>query len=308
MKIMRKATALLLIAILVVVQHTPLQAQSSQADERITLSPAVSKPMLTAGGSREDSLKVINDGTVDYTFTAYSAPFSVKDESYDPDFVTVNDRTRAFEWVRFEKANFTLQAGEQVDIPYTITVPENAAPGGHYAVLFVETQPKQGSQIARKKRVGNLMYLTVEGNVEISGRVKGGEVPFFNAKPPITTDIRIENTGNTHFDGKVSTVYEGLFGKKHLTYNQEVIIMPGTTRRVPIAWENPPYLGIFKVKSEVQYLDKTEQLPTKYILILPYPVIAAVMTALLLALAIAIAKKTRAGKGNQSANRTKTDK
>lgn len=300
MKTFRHICALFLVTVLAATA-VPVAAQTGTAAERITLSPAVSKPSLAAGATHNDILKVINDGTIDYTFKVYSAPFSVKDEAYDPDFVTIKERTRAFEWVSFEKDSYTLAAGEQIEVPYTITVPSTAAPGGHYAVIFVETQPKSNSQIARKKRVGNLLYVTISGDVHEEGRLTGVSVPWLHSKPPVVTDIRVENTGNVHFDAKATTVYQGLLGRKYLTYNQEVIIMPGTTRRIPMTWEKPPYLGIFRVTSSVDYLGKSESLPTKYVIILPLPV--RIVAGVLLLTLIALLVRRKFSRGNNGAGR-----
>lgn len=280
--------------------HHPIDAQEGANEERLTIAPAITKPEISSGEVYNDSLKVINDGSVDYTFRVYSAPFSVKDEVYDPDFVTINERTRAFEWVTFSQETYSIAVGEQIEVPYTITAPENAPPGGHYAVIFVETDPQPGSQIARKKRVGNLLYATVDGDIQEAGNLEGITLPLLHHTPPVVADIRLRNTGNVHFDASAQTIYKGLFGRQYLAYNQEAIIMPGTTRRISMTWENPPYLGVFKVSSKVSFLGNTEELPTKYIILLPIPVriFAGVLLLTIVVLSILRKKPKKQSKKN----------
>lgn len=309
MKIARKLL-LVVFAQVLLLQLAPLHViaqENTASQERLTLSPAVSKPSLKAGTAHEDAIEVINDGTTDYTFTVYSAPFSVKDEAYDPDFVTINERTRSFEWVQFGQEVYALKAGERVKVPYTIAVPQNAAPGGHYSVIFAEAQPAKNSQIARKKRVGNLLYMTIEGDVKEAGYVEDVSLPLLYAKPPIITDIRMTNTGNVHFEANLQTTYRSIFGKQYLTYNQEVIIMPGTTRRVPMTWEKPPTFGVFRVQSKATFLGNTEQLETKYVILLPMPVRIAFAVVLLVGIAALVLRKKQQKKNTKSNDTTEKE-
>ncbi len=43
-------------------------------------------------------------------------------------------------WFRIEKPNFILDSGETEKVNFTISVPENAEPGGHYSVMLFEPQ------------------------------------------------------------------------------------------------------------------------------------------------------------------------
>lgn len=252
-------------------------AQSS-SEERITLSPAISRPELEAGQTAEGKLTVINDGDVPYTFVLYARPFSVKSETYEPDYTELNERTEAYQWVQFEKTRLDLQPNQRTEIAYTMTVPENATPGGHYAVLFAETQPSEDDQssVARKKRVGSLLYITVSGDLVHNGSLASWEVNNFQTKSPVASLVRIENSGNVHFVANASVTYSNLFGKKQFEHNQEMIILPGTTRRLAVNWSEPPLFGIYKASGSVDFLDKTENLEEKWIIYIPTSVLWAI--------------------------------
>ena len=252
-----------------------LQAQSRAANqERITLSPAVSRPTLSAGQTARGKIIIINDGTTDYKFLLYARPFSVKGEQYDPNYTEVNKRTEAYQWLQLDRTQFDLAAGERIEVGYTLKVPKDAAGGGHYAVLFAETQPPQdGANVARKKRVGSLLYMSVAGDVINNGSLASWQTPFFQPKRPVNATARIKNDGNVHFQADLSVRFSNIFNKKQFELNQELLILPGTTRRVVVSWERAPYFGLFKASGSVKYLNKIEQLPTKYVLLLPYPII-----------------------------------
>lgn len=257
-----------------------LVAQSSggnEEGENITISPASSKPALKAGQTYSGELKVINNGKIDYTFIAYARPFSVDGNSYQANFERINNYTEVYQWVSFEKSSFDLKAGESVKVQYTIRVPQDARPGGHYAVIFAETQPKEGQSVARKKRVGNLIYGTVDGQYKEAGSLESTKTKTWYTKGPVTSEVLIRNDGNVHFENDTDIVYKNLFGKNVYADRQSRVVMPGTTRTFTDSWEKPPLFGVYKMSGSVKFLDKSENLPTKYIVIMPYWLLALII-------------------------------
>lgn len=294
-----------------VTKYQSVRAQNAEeSKESITLSPAISKPLAEAGSTLRGSLTVINDGETEYQFLVYARPFSVTSESYDPNYTEINERTEAYQWVQFEKTNVRLAAGERVEIPYTVTVPKKAKAGGHYAVLFAETQPKQaeGTQVTRKKRVGSLLYVTVDGNLINSGSLEGWDAKLWQKSKPIGAAIRIKNDGNVHFQVNSQVTFSNLFNKPRLQLNQEHFVLPGTTRRISANMEKAPVLGIYKVAGTVKFLDKNEALPAKWIILLPIKVVNTfiVLVGLAVAWRLLIPRiKARRGKSNTAARRGK---
>lgn len=288
----------------------PISAQKNDDDdtvERITMSPAISKPSLKAGEKVTGKLTVINDGSIDYTFLMYSRPFSVNGENYDTNYTTVNKQTEAYQWVNFDRSNVRLKAGERTEIGYTVQTPKDARAGGHYAVLFAETQPPEGdpASVARKKRIGTLLYMTVDGDLIEKGKVESWQADLIQTKPPLNTDLRLKNDGNVHFQADLSASYTNIFGKKRFTLNQELLILPGTTRRIPITWQDSPYLGIYKVSGNVSFLNKKESLPEKYVVLLPMPVLASVAGIVAIVIISTVFKKKRANKSKKSRAKAK---
>lgn len=298
-----KRLFILLAAVIGFVSLTsPINIVSAQdnKEERITLSPAVSRPELEAGQQAEGKLTVINDGQVPYSFVLYARPFSVKNESYEPNYTEVNDRTEAYQWVQFEKTQLELKPGERTEIGYTMTVPQNASPGGHYAVLFAETQPSNDqSSVARKKRVGSLLYITISGDLSYQGKLASWEAQSFQTKAPVASLVRIENSGNVHFIANATITYDNIFGKKQFEQNQEMIILPGTTRRLSVNWEKPPLFGIYKASGSVEMLDRTESLEGKWIIYVPASVLWVLGGAVVLIVGAVAARKISNKKTNQ---------
>lgn len=280
-------------------------AQDSSREERITLSPAVYRPEFKAGDVGASKITIINDGQTDYDVVLYARPFSVTNEAYDPDYTEVNERTQAYQWIQLETTRISLKAGASREVQYEINVPANAASGGHYAVLFAETQPAQdGSNVARKKRVGSLIYMTVAGTTIQEGSITTWLTKLLQTKPPLESTLKVKNSGNVHFQADVTAQYSNIFGKKQFELKRELIILPGTTRLITVSWEKPPYFGIFRASGSVKYLDKTEELSSHWVILLPQPVIIGLVVVVAGAFGYALLRR-RKKKGNKHENVSK---
>ena len=251
---------LALIAAFFTAADTSAQIESGQ-QERITLSPSSTTLRVDAGETQQGSMTVINDGDVAYGFSVYARPYSVANELYEPDFTNPKLNTDVYTWVQFDQTNYRIEPGEQVEVRYTLRVPDDATPGGHYGVLFAETAERglEGTGVARKKRVGNLLYVTVNGDFAVRGAFKGFNLPFWQRGAPIVSTARIENTGNADFRARVATTAKDLFGRTKFSYTGDPIILPDTTRLAEMPWENAPSFGIFKVSQNVEFLDQKHQ-------------------------------------------------
>lgn len=246
---------------------------TTTATESILLSPASKRYELKAGETTQDKLRVVNDGEVAYDFAVYTRPYSVTDETYDPIFETSKDRKDddAYKWVTFEKTSYRLEPGAFVEVPYTIRVPAKAAPGGHYGVIFAETQPSSdnnGGSVVRKKRLGSIMRVTVDGDITISGKSLGSDIPFFQFNRPLRISERVTNTGNTDFDVSTEVKITDLFGGVKHVAQMESPIYPSTTRKIMSNWENPSWIGFYKVSHTSKFLDSNTS-STGYVLLVP---------------------------------------
>ena len=250
--------------------------------ESITLSPVSKQYQLKAGETSSDELTIINDGDTAYEFTVYAQPYSVSDEGYEPDFFNERDNTDIYKWIKPEKSSYRLAAGESIKVRYTIKVPRGARPGGHYGVIFAETQPTgtaEGNSVARKKRVGAIVYATVEGQYRTGGALKSVSIPGFQLKTPLIAEARVENTGNTNFKVDMGLKVTDLFGGVKYTENKDYQVLPETTRKMPLSWVNAPSFGLYKVAVSTKFLDENV---TKegYVLVAPLEAYLAVVIAL----------------------------
>lgn len=250
--------------------HT-VSAQSP-GDESITLSPVNSKYKIDAGDTVEDTLTIVNDGKVPYDFIVYSRPYSVTNEQYEPNFTDTPKNADAYGWVRFPKTKFRIEAGKSIEVPYTVSVPKQAAPGGHYGVIFAETQPPEnqggGNSVVRKKRVGSILYATVNGQYTTSGEVTSTSIPFWQLQPPLHADSTVKNTGNSDFTNDITYTVKDVFGNVKYKEVKQYTVLPQTTRAFSLEWKDASWFGLYNVELEQTVLNK-KTADSGYVLILP---------------------------------------
>lgn len=268
-------------------------ATAGSGEESITLSPTSKQYQLDPGSTRSDKFTIINDGDTDYEFKVFAQPYSVNGEEYEPDFYTVRENTDLEKWVKFQKDTYFLRAGQSVEIPFSVVVPADAIPGGHYGAIFAETQPSQqtsGTSIQRKSRVGSLIYATVNGNFETGGSFEGIRTPLMQFKAPVKSEVTVRNTGDTDFG--VTTVFavEDIFGNRKLTESKEYRVLPKTKRTIQLQWDKAPSFGLFKVTTSAKFIDQ-ETTKSTYVLMAPFGFYLAFVLLFFIAIIFFVQKK-----------------
>lgn len=241
-------------------------------DESITLSPVSTRFAIDAGQQRTGEMTIVNDGRTDYDFIVYARPYWVANESYDPVFTKSSKQSDAYQWVRLPQTKFHAKAGGTVKVPYTIDVPGTAAPGGHYGVIFAETQPattsEQGNSVERKKRVGMILYASVNGQTINKGEPLGNQAQFWQIQPPMKATAKVRNDGNVDFVDKVTFAVKDMFGNPKYVVVKEYPVLPQTSRTIALEWPESPWFGLFKVEIQQKFLDK-ELTTSHYVLMMP---------------------------------------
>lgn len=244
---------------------------SHAASGGLTISPTSAEVTVAPGGTYKGEMLVMNQGELDIAYTVYATPYSVTGEEYKPYFSPIKGATDITKWFTFDKgSNDSLKIGTQESIPYTITVPKDVGAGGYYATVFAETSDKGGAGVVTRKRVGMIVYLRVSGSVKESGSINAWNVDWMQ-QAPLRADVKVANTGSVHFKANVHVTVSDLFGSKKFSYERSPEILPQKLRDIPISWENGATYGLFKVSGEVTYLNKTEQLPTRYVFVANLP-------------------------------------
>lgn len=269
--VIRNSVLLFSLVVLACVGVVANAATTHAASGGLTISPTSVDVTVAPDGTYKGEMLVMNQGELDIAYTVYATPYSVTGEEYKPYFSPIQGATDITKWFTFDKSgNDSLKIGTQESIPYTITVPKNVGAGGYYATVFAETSDKGGAGVVTRKRVGMIVYLRVSGSVKESGSIDSWNVGWIQ-QAPLRADVKVANTGSVHFKANVHVTVSDLFGSKKFSYERTPEILPQKLRDIPISWENGATYGLFKVGGTVTYLNKTEQLPTRYVFVANLP-------------------------------------
>ncbi|MCG5454848.1 DUF916 domain-containing protein [Micromonospora sp. PSH03] len=124
-------------------------------------------------------------------------------------------------WVRFAGGTVTIPSTSRLDIPFTLTVPNNATPGDHaggiLASLAATAPDAQGNQVAVDHRVGARIYLRVSGELQPALTVEDLRVRHTGSLNPLaggrlTATFTVRNTGNVRLTGQPTLAASGPFG------------------------------------------------------------------------------------------------
>jgi len=201
----------------------------------------------------------------DFTAAQETGEMLFDESSQDPSFAS------RF-WFEIESPNFILEPKEEREVRFSINVPENAEPGGHYAVMLFEPQlPSfyfQKGQIPAIPVVGVLFLISVKtfaleleelgeklSVVEFSlpkeermaalenfiSRLVGSIVQAADIdiniveKSPSKFVLRIKNNDVYHYKPQGKLLIYNTFGEKvGESEIQKTTILPGKIRRFPV--------------------------------------------------------------------------
>lgn len=149
-------------------------------------------------------------------------------------------------WISFSPAEFTIPAFGKQRISYSVKVPADAT-GGHYAVLFFETQLSNLSIPGKEReagmdlrvRIATLFYVEAEGATRRKANLSNLSVKN-NASGGIAIAADLENSGNVDISAA---------GSFHVIDNQgmvyargefnKVYTFPGDKAKFSARWDKP---------------------------------------------------------------------
>ncbi len=208
----------------------------------LTVSPAKIEIAADPGQTVRGEIELFNEQNETKTFYASYENFESRGDSGAPYFIGANNGLAT--WVSTDP-QVVLAPGERVQVPYTISIPENAKAGGYFAAVFFGSQPAQGTgggEVTIGGKIGVLMLLKVSGEVEESaGLVDFGALNgqrFFSVLP-ILFEYGFNNTGGDRVvprgEIKIKNTLQ-LTSATLLANENEGSVLPNSTRRFEVLW------------------------------------------------------------------------
>ena len=223
-----------------------------QAQESLTLSvtPPLFQLAAVKGQAWQSSVKVVNSNSFPITIYANPVNFAPVGEEGRGQFIPIfeNDtggQTLA-EWITVTNEAIEIPAETSKDIPFIVNVPENAAPGGHFAAILIGTKPPEnnGATAVRTSQVvSSLFFLSIDGDVIEKGAIREFSVnDGFVPKPEVTFLLRFQNEGNVHVRPQGEIKILNMWGKERgvipINHGSHFgNVLPDTVRKFDFSWK-----------------------------------------------------------------------
>lgn len=215
-------------------------ASSVQA---LTVSPVKFEISGDPGQTLKGELKLFNEQDTTKTFYSSFESFEARGETGTPYFFPGTEGLAT--WMSTDP-QVTLEPQERKIIPFSIVVPENADPGGHFAAIFWSAslpQTQEGGQVSVSAKLGVLILLRVTGEIEGEGGLlefasKDKQRVFIS--PPIHFEYRFQNSGGDRVKPEGEIKIKNIFGmtKIALPANPRLgNVLPNSIRKFKTVWE-----------------------------------------------------------------------
>lgn len=222
-------------------------SQEKGADGRSRFSYQV-KP----GQLIQDFYIVRNTGTTQRTMRVFATDaYNTADGSYGL-LNTAQKPKDAGSWVAFaagvHELLVPLAPGASQVVPFTLTVPENAAPGDHPAGIVISDSSAEG-QILVDRRVATRLYVRVAGALQPALTVGNIVARYKNQLNPFgglaTVTFTVRNNGNVALGANVVSGISTYFtiGASKITRQAVSELLPGASRVVTLKVADVAALG-----------------------------------------------------------------
>jgi len=293
----------LIISIFLVGSPTVVFAENVKGNISLSINPLLEKINIAPGETWSGSVEVFNSNFKDLRFAIFVQDFRGGEEGnvqfIDRAEIEKNiDEGKEFllsQWVEISREPLLIPARDSKVVPFTISIPENAGPGGKYAAILAAIKPDEdlltGTSLAISPSVGSLILLNVRGNVVESAFVRefsternmyiNPEVPFF---------LRIQNDGNTHVqprgDIKIYNQTGSIVETILVNYDTQFgNILPQSSRSWSFLWDGDSFfqMGRYRAVLTLVYGEEASQTITKtlYFWIIPIGFIVGLLVFVL---------------------------
>ena len=213
----------------------------------LTISPPLIELELDPGETVAKTIKVLNETSEPLKLFLSIEKFRAKGEEGQAEFFSAQEEEYIFyDWINIKKDPILLMPQERAEIPFIVTVPKNAEPGGYYSAIFWASSPpnvEDKTAIGVVSKTGTLIFLKVRGEVNEKGEVLEFNTvnnKHFFSHLPVDFFVRVENLGNIHVkpNGKIKVI--NYFNKLTAALNVNVKqgnILPQSVRRFETSWD-----------------------------------------------------------------------
>lgn len=247
--------------------------------EALSISPLIFEINVNPGDEISNVIKVFNTSETDSVTVSMSTENFVAAGEEGKVVVVDDDLNRTFslsQWVTLEPRTFTIGPKQQQIINFTVKIPIDGEPGGHYGSILAQISGSSGSggggAVAISQKIGSLLLVQVAGDVEeklwiksMSAGKKASDGNFlatnFLEYGPVILATRYENIGTVHLKPRGFILIKDMFGREVANITLEQLnVLPNSIRRIDTTFDKRLLLGKYTATLTAIYGSKNEPL------------------------------------------------
>lgn len=199
-------------------------------------------------------------------------------------------------WVTLLPETFTIPAQSSQMVEFTVRIPADAEPGGHYgSVLATISGSSSGNGVGINMKVGSLLLLDVAGQVSENLGVSDFQAPAFSENGPDSLSARFTNDGTVHLKPRGFVLVKNMFGTEVAKIDlPQLNVLPQSTRKVDIPLKLDNQFGRYEATLAAIYGAANEPISAVTVYwVIPYKLLAVYGGILLVLLIFAIRGRKR---------------
>lgn len=166
------------------------------------------------------TLKVVNGNPYPLTVYTQVVNFQAYGEAGQGRFLPIledqKEHATLAHWIHIDPGPHVIPPEQTAELSYFVEIPKDAPPGGHYAAIFVSTEPddsKEKLALKTSQAITSLVFLRIEGDVDEKGQVREfSPIDSFLQKPEVDFSLRFENKGNVHLQPRGAITIYNMWG------------------------------------------------------------------------------------------------
>lgn len=230
----------LIIVCLAAVPFDSARAQTKTSPSNITVRPFLQEIKIASGEAiKQFEITINNDSKFRQVFSLATVNFGSLNETGGLAFEgaslkKISSKYGLAKWLKLERNNLELGAGQQAVVKATIHNETDMTPGAHYAAIIITAQKpiEAVDQLTITPKVSSLVFTTKLGgefyNIHLSSTSHNGSL----WKIPTAVNLRLQSTGNTYIipRGVVSLKQGSQVISRGVINAQSAIVLPEATR------------------------------------------------------------------------------
>jgi hypothetical protein len=264
-KIILSSVALTLASVAVIFQSMIVKGQEAPSQNGLSVSPPSFEISGNPGSTVTNTVRLENMKTTSVRLAVDRRNFTAIGEEGNIGLTDDDGTFSLATWISVDPADVVIPPKSTKTFTFTIKVPLNAEPGGHFGSLIFRTIPEEnlsGSGASVAQEIGSLILLRIAGATTEDAKVESFKTSkSFYEFGPVTFEERVKNLGNVHIKPSGNVTITNIIGQKVATVPLITKnVLPGAIRKIEGTWDTKWRMGQYTATAVMIYGPNNTQL------------------------------------------------